>query len=264
MRLKVIVCSMNNPPRDVPVKSISVCLSILEYIRNAQGCGVTEISREMDIPKSTVHDYTVTLEQLGFVHNDSGKYRLSLKFLDYGGDARKETDIYLAAWREVQKLALETGEHANLMIEEFGRGRYLYIAEGEESATLDTYTGMQVPLHVSAMGKSILANLPQSRIEEIIDQSGLEKRTENTIIDEDALVEELEDISSKGYATDNEERTMGVRCVSAPVIGRSGEVYGSVGVSGPTNRLTGDTFNEELPTLVQKTANIIELNIANR
>ncbi len=245
------------------MKTVERNFEIIDALRETNGSGVSELANRLDLPKSTVHDHLRTLEELGFLKKVEGEYRVTLKFLDYGGATRKKTEIYPAGWPEVQRLALETDEHANLMIEEYGKGRYIYIAEGENSANLDTYTGMEVYLHATALGKAIMAHLPMEQVEDIIETHGLPKLTENTITSREELMETLEQVRQQGYATDLEERTVGVRCIAAPIIGANDVVYGSVGVSGPTSRFRGDRFSSELPDMVQRAANLIELNIAN-
>lgn len=245
------------------MKTVARTFEIIDTLRKLNGAGVTELSEELDIPNSTIHDYLQALTEQEFLAQRNGQYEVTLKFLDYGGAVRRELDIYPAGWPEVQELALETGEHANLMIEEFGRGRYIYIAEGEDSAKLDTYTGMEINLHTTALGKAILSHLPEERAQEIADTRGLSARTPNTIVEKENLFEELQEIRDRGYATDKEERAIGVRSIAAPIKGQQGEVYGSVGVSGPTSRFQGERFESELPTIVQRAANLIELSIAN-
>jgi DNA-binding IclR family transcriptional regulator len=246
-----------------PVKSVATSFRIIEELQELEWSGASELADRLDLPISTIHDHLQTLTQLELLVRKDGKYRVSLRFLDYGGAVRKQTALYPAAWREVQKLALETGEHANLMIEEFGKGRYIYIAEGENSAKLDTYTGMEVHLHTTAIGKSILAHLPNERINAIVNEHGLSKLTEKTISDKDDLFEEISTARERGHTINDEERTLGVRCVGAPIKGPDREVYGGVSVSGPTSRFVGDRLETELPEKVKRTANVIELNIAN-
>lgn len=245
------------------MKSLKRAFEIIDTLREIGGAGASTLARELDLPRSTVHDYLTTLHELELLVNTDGKYEVSLKFLDYGGDVRTERIIYPCGWPEVQNLARETGEHANLMIEEFGRGRYIYIAEGEDSAKLDTYTGMEVDLHTSALGKAILAHLPAESVETIVSTHGLSSRTANTITDRDTLDDELREVTQRGYAVDREERAIGVQSIASPILGADGELIGSVGVSGPTSRFSGERFERELSKAVQRTANLIELNIAN-
>lgn len=126
--------------------------------------------------------------------------------------------LYRVAASELQKLADQTGEHANLMIEKHGQGIFLYKVKGEDAVELDTYTGMRVDLQTTALGKAILAHLPETRIDEILNMHGLPRITENTVTDPAELKSELAEICERGYATDDEERVKGVRCVGVPIL----------------------------------------------
>ncbi|MFP8890577.1 IclR family transcriptional regulator [Natrialbaceae archaeon A-CW2] len=243
------------------IKSLGTTIRIVEELIDRNGAGVAELATQLALPKSTVHDHLKTLEYYRLVENSDGVYNASLHFLDYGGDIRRKIDCYPAGWPEVQKLAIDTGEHANLMIEESGIGRYIYISEGETAAQLDTYTGMSAPLHVTSMGKAILAQLPNCRVQEILEEHGTDRFTKNTITDEDELYQELEDIRNRGYAIDDEERVLGVRSVGAAIIDNNDTVHGAISVSGPVSRFTGERFREEIPDAVLQSANIIQLNI---
>lgn len=247
--------------QSIPVKSLDTTIRIVETLIQQNGAGVAELATQLDLPQSTVHDHLKSLEHHQLVENSGGDYTASLQFLDYGGDIRQKIDCYPAGWPEVQKLAIDTGEHANLMIEENGIGRYIYISEGENAAQLDTYTGMSFPLHVTSMGKAILAHLPETRTQEIIKKHGIKEFTKNTITDEDALYQELEDIRNRGYAIDDEERVPGVRSVGAAIVDSNDTVHGAISVSGPVSRLKGERFREEIPDAVLQSANIIQLNI---
>jgi DNA-binding IclR family transcriptional regulator len=253
----------NNKNADPPVQSIQTMFDLVEVIIENEGAGVTELSNHMELPKSTVYSHLRTLQSCGFLTNQDGKYHVNLKFLQYGGDIRRRIDIYPAAWSEVQDLALATGEHANLMIEEHGMGRYIYISEGKNSATLDTFTGMSVPLHATAEGKAILANLSEERLAEILNQQELIRFTDNTITDRETLQDELTRIRENGVATSDEERTLGVRGVAAAITDLDDSVHGAIGVSGPISRFQNESYNQEFPEIVLKKANIAQLNLVN-
>lgn len=141
--------------------------------------------------------------------------------------------IYQIGQSEIKKLAEETGEHANLMIEEHGRRIFLYKAKGKDVVRLDTHAGLRVRPQTTALRKTILANLPKWRVGEILDEHGMPKVTEKTVTDRDELKAELEEIRKRGYAIDNEERVEGMRCIAAPVVGPNGDVLGAISVFGP-------------------------------
>lgn len=247
----------------VPVKAVQSTIDVIEVLKKLDGAGVTEVAAELDIPKSTVHDHLQTLEQCEYVVNDNGRYRLGTRLLELGGFVRRGSDLYRVAQSEIDNLADETGEHANLLVEEYGWGYFLYKSEGENAVWLDTHVGMRVYLQTTAMGKCILANMPHERVEEILDRTGLPEITENSLATREELYDELELIRERGYALDNEERVQGMRCVGAPITGSDGGIIGAVSVSGPTSRFQGDYFEEELPDMVRSTANVIEVNITH-
>jgi len=117
-------------------------------------------------------------------------------------------------------------------------------------------------IYTVGVGKAILAQLSRDRVMEIVERHGLLKRTEQTITDPDELCAELEEIRDAGVAFDDEEYGNGLRCVAAPVMGPNERVLGAISVSGPSSRLQGEYYRDELPgTKVKKAANIIELNI---
>ncbi|MFB6114568.1 MAG: IclR family transcriptional regulator [Halodesulfurarchaeum sp.] len=243
------------------VNAVQKGFQIVEALKSIEEAGVTEVSREVDMPKSTTHNYLKTLESSGMVINHDGHYRLSLKFLDLGGYARNHLEIYQAGKDEIDNLAEETGELANLLVEENGKGVYIYQAEGENTVPVDTWIGKRTHLTVTALGKAILAHYSRDHVEEILDRHGLPELNDNTITDPETFYSELSRVSDRGVAFDDEERLDGIRCVAAPVRDADGAVLGAISVAGPTHRLTGDYYEEELPERVLQAANVTELGV---
>lgn len=158
-------------------------------------------------------------------------------------------------------LAEETGELANLLVEEHGKGLYLYRAQGENAVQTDSYIGQRVSLHNTALGHAILAHLPRKRVNEIIDRHGLPATTENTITEPEELFNRLEKVRKEGVAFDDEERVKGLRCVAVPIVSNDESVEGAISISGPTSRFQDQKFRNVLPEKLEKAANVIELNI---
>jgi DNA-binding IclR family transcriptional regulator len=148
------------------------------------------------------------------------------------------------------------------MIEEHGRGTYIYISRGEKAVKLDTKIGTRQYLHTSAAGKAILAHMTKDRLEEVIENHGLEAKTSNTVTDRAELGSELDQIRDRGVAFDGEERAEGIRCVAAEITTNQGELIGAVSVSGPSTRMKGDRFKEEIPEIVKDTATVIGINVS--
>lgn len=243
-----------------PVGATETTFAIIEALDELDGCGVTDLADHLGMPKSTVHNYLSTLEQEEYIHKEGKSYQVGIKFLDLGASARRRLPVYEVAKPEVNQLAEKTGELANLLVEDHGKGVYVHQARGEQAVQVDSSVGARVDLHATAFGKAILAHLPDSRVEEIVERHGLPRRTERTVGTREELQATLEDVRERGYAIDDQERLEGLRCVAAPVL-IDGRVLGAVSLSGPGNRMRGDYFQEELPAQLLETINVIELNL---
>lgn len=244
-----------------PIKGAEKTIRIIETLKELDGAGVTELANQLDLSKGTIHDYLSTLRQYNYVVKEGNQYHVGLGFFEVGEYARNRIQIYQVAKPEVQKLAEETGELANLLYEEHGLGVYLYRARGKDAVTLDTHTGKRRFLHNTALGKAILAHMPKSEVEEILDQHGLPQTTKNTITERGELYTELEKIRERGYAYCNQERVEGLQCVAAPLMSPDDDVLGAISVAGPTTRMNDERIQEELPQRLLQTANVIEINV---
>ena len=244
-----------------PVRTTEKTLAIIEALKERDSGRLTELADALDMGKSAVHNHLSTLEEHGYVTKRGSEYRLGLKFLEIGGHARDRNALYEIAEPEVDDIAEETGERANLMTDEHGMGIYLYRSNGSQAIDLDTHTGLRAHLHSTALGKAILAHRPAERVDEIVDQHGLPPVNENTVTDREELLDQLERIRERGFALDDEERLQGLRCVAAPIRPADGKVIGSISVSAPTSRMGDDRFHEEIPDVVRSAANVMELRI---
>lgn len=241
--------------------SVERAFAIVDYLREAERAGVTDVAEALDIPTSTAHTHLNTLEQLGYIVKEDGNYHVGLRFLELGERARNRRKIYDLARGEVEQLANETGELAGMMIEEHGQGVYLHRSRGDQAVLADTRAGKHVHLHSRAAGKAILAHLPAERVTEIIEEHGLPRETSQTVTSRSELDAELEQIREDGYAIDDGEQLDGLRCIGAPILS-DGYPVGALSVSGPKGRIRGDRFKQDLPELVTSTANVIEVNIS--
>jgi IclR family acetate operon transcriptional repressor len=250
-----------NEKANHPVKTLGKTVAIIELLKDRRAAPLHELAAELDMNKSTVHNHLSTLREHEYVVKDGDEYRLSLQFLHIGGVLRHELELYEVAKPKLDDLAAETGELVTLATPERGLGVVLYRAKGERAVEIDTHVGGQVTLHNSALGKAILANFPDERVEEIVAERGLPAATPNTITDEGRLEEELQRIDADGYAFDDEEQWRGLRCISAPVLTDDGVVKGAISISAPKNRMGSESARREYVEAVKNTANIVELSI---
>lgn len=244
--------------------SVQKAFTVLDQLRLVGKTGVSELAKQLELPKSTVHVYLQTLRDEGFVVQDGDEYALSYRFLEYGGGLRNQSRLYNVAKLEVDKLASETSEVANLGIEENGQRVLLYKSEGPEAIHDNAPIGEYAHMHWTALGKAILAHYPTSRVESIVETHGLPRANEHTITDVDDLFAELDRIRERGYSVEDEDRRQGVLTIGAPITNRStDEVISAVSVSGPKSRLDEQERFDELVAAVQKAANVIELRYSH-
>lgn len=242
------------------VKSINTTCRILQALRELDGAGVSELADHLDLSKATIHGHLATLVDNEFVVKRGDTYNVGLRFVDFGEYAKSSVPIYDIAKREVDRLAEETGEVAQFMVEEHGKGVYLHKARGDNAIQTTSYTGYRKHLHCTALGKSILSQFPDERVEEIMDETDMPARTGNTITSVTKLKDELDQVREEDVAYDDEEILEGMRCVAAPIKYPKGRIQGAISVSGPTSRFKGERFREELPEIVRGAANVIEVN----
>ncbi|MFP8954580.1 IclR family transcriptional regulator (plasmid) [Natrialbaceae archaeon A-arb3/5] len=245
-----------------PVRTTEKSLRLISELNRRGGARVTELANDLDMGKSAVHNHLSTLEEHGYVVEEAKTYRLSLKFLDIGGQIRNEMGVYKVAEPKVRELAEESGELVHLAVEEDGQGVYLCRSKGDRAVELDTYIGCRHHMHSAAFGKAILAHLPTERVNEIIDRHGLPAVTSKTITSRDELFEELDLTRERGFAVDDEERLEGLRCIAAPIRFDSG-VIGAISISAPTARIDDEWASNEFVEQLCRTANVIELNKYN-
>lgn len=243
------------------IKSHDTLFRIVEYIRDQGDATITEIAADVDVAKSTVHRHLTSLRRKGYVVEEGQTYRLSLQFLDLGVSVRNRRAEYRKMKSTAQSLAEETGELVSFMVEENGRGIFLYRERGDRGVESAAYVGKQTPLHATAAGKAIFATLPDERIHEIIERRGLPAQTENIITEPDALLAELDEIAAENVALSIGEHTRGLTSVGAPVVQPDGTVLGGLSVAGPTHRMTEERIHETIPRQLLSTINEFELNV---
>ncbi|WP_255171463.1 IclR family transcriptional regulator [Natrononativus amylolyticus] len=246
-----------------PVQAVQRTLDILSVLRDTGGARVTEIAREIGVSKGTVHCHLATLEENGYVVNENSEYKLGLRFIDLAHYAKDRIDIYDIATSEVDTLAEESGEMALFTVEEDGEGICLYTAEGAEAVKTEVYVGYRNQLYHTAVGKAMLAFMPAEKRDEIIENTEFEQLTPNTITDEDELRAELEQIREDGIAYNHGETIQGLVGAGAPIRDQDGTLYGAISIIGPVRRINEERLETEIPEMIHRAVNIIEINITS-
>jgi DNA-binding IclR family transcriptional regulator len=243
------------------VKTTGTVFAILETLQEQDGARISDVADELGLANSTAYRHLSTLADREYVLKEEGEYYLSMRFLRFGHYVRERKKSYQLAGPKVEELAAKTDERAEFMVEEHGRSVFVHREVGDNAVRTDSGIGKNHPLHATAAGKAILAFLPEDRIEAILERRGLEAYTDYTITDRETLFEELESVRNRGVSFNKQEYIEGLRAVGVPVLAPDESVIGALSVSGPTHRLKGTRFEEQIPDLLLGTANEIELKI---
>jgi IclR family transcriptional regulator, KDG regulon repressor len=226
--------------RENLVKSVSRALDIITLVSMKKGgMGVTEISKQIDINKSSVHRILSTLVQYNYIEQDieSGRYKLGYKFLEMGSKLLESIDLREEAKPFLEELENETNEVIHLVVFDQGEVVYIEKLEGNETLRMHSKVGKRAPMHCTSVGKAILAHLPTNVVIDILDRKGMPIHTDKTIRDKDVFIQELKQVKQTGFALDLEENEYGITCIAAPIFDHSRKVIAAVSISGPTLRM---------------------------
>lgn len=226
--------------------SIDKALTVLEAL--AEHRRVTDIAAGTGLPKSTVHRILQSLVGWGFARADgTGGYLPGPRILTLAGKVMSRFDPAQHADAALQSLRDRTGFTVHFAIRSGDEAVYVQKLEGLGPYQMASRVGMSMRLHSTSIGKAILSRLGDEEITLITARTGLERRTEHTITDTDALLRHLAEVRRRGYSVDDEENESGIRCVGAPVFDHTGTVMGGISISGLAFEITGDD-----PTLAAK------------
>lgn len=225
------------------VRSLTRALSILKHLAaSGDGMSLTELSEAAQLPPSTTHRLLTTLEAERFVRPDQqgGLWRIGVAAFFVGSSFARSRDTLTLVRPYLRRLMEMTGETANLFVESDGEAVCIGQIESRHAMRALTGIGGRVMMHTSAAGKVLLANMDANRRDMLLRQFKLSRITDKSIVDERILMAALEKIRSQGYAVDDEEHALGLRCISAPVFNEFGEAIAAMSVSGPTARIPDD------------------------
>ncbi len=241
------------------VQSVDRALSILEVLSDyGEGIGITEISTKIDLHKSTVHRLLLTLMKKGYVEQNShtNKYKLTLKLFELGNKLIEKMDIRSIAKPYLQQLKDITNEVVHLVVREGTEIVYIDKVESENKIRMHSRIGTRSPMYCTAVGKAIMAYLHEEEIESIWTKSHIKKLTKYTITDIIEMKDTLKRVRQQGYALDEEENELGIRCIGAPIFDHRGEICGAISISGPTIRVTKEKIENFKDSIIKISSNI--------
>jgi IclR family acetate operon transcriptional repressor len=218
-----------------PATAVERALNILEAAaQRRDGLTNAEISRKLGIPKSSASYILRTLEKRSYLRREpeTGRYRLGLKILSLGGDAQASLDISDIALPFMRILGERIRMTVHLAVLDQDEAVYIEKVEAPGFFKVNTWVGRRMFLHSTSVGKCLLAWLPRHEVETLVKPQGLKKRTPKTITSVSKLLADLEHVKHSGYAVDDEENSLGARCLGAPIFDALGNVTAALGASG--------------------------------
>lgn len=240
------------------INSIEKAMRVLEVLSDNQNLNLIELSKKMGIPKSSLYRVILTLEKCGFVSRseENGNYCLGYKLLVLTRNLLENNSLRSCAINEMKWLADRYKDTVNLGVKSDGVVLYTEIIEGTYSLRMNESVGSTAPFHASAVGKAILAFLPENEIDHLIETQELKPITSNTIRDKILLKKELYKIKKNGYATDKEEVVLGARCIAAPIFNMFGKVEAAISLSGASHRFKDEEIDKMALDVKQASQNV--------
>lgn len=237
----------NHPP-------LRKAFSILQVLaREGRPIGAPDLGAELGMNRQTVHRFLGQLEEIGMVRRDveRERYEVGPALADLGMAAITASQFASLRRAVLEQLVENVHETANLGVLDGAEVVYIERVECDWPLRLQLGVGSRLPAYCTAIGKLLLANLPENRLEKFLDTVRLQQFTPNTLIERHALLQELEAIRERGYSINNQEDTIGLLAVAVPVRDPSGRIVAGVAVHGPEVRLSMDRLHALVPELTE-------------
>lgn len=229
------------------------CDLLMAFGSSTEELGVSELSRMLEIGKSTVWKLLNTFENKGFLVQNpiSEKYSLSVQFYQVACQYYNQVSINKVVESFMEKLSRKYGETIHFAVRDGDEIVYVVKLDGTFNINICSRVGRRSPIHVPSVGKVILANLEREQIMDILNRVKLYAYTPKTIVTKEALLAELAQIRNQGYAIDDEGYELGIRCAGVPIKNIAGNILGGLSMSGTTARMTDELISEMVADLKQ-------------
>ena len=216
------------------VQSVERIFQLIEQLAaHPTGVSLQKLAGETGLAKSTVHRLLASLVSLGYAAQEpeTGRYRLTLKMFELSSGIVNSMEIMDVAKAHLERLSQRTGEAVHLVIRDARDIVYIYKTESGPMR-MSSRVGLRSPLYCTGVGKAILATLPPEEVEDVWNHSSLKKLTSRTVVDLTEMQDQLAEVRANGYAIDDEENEVGVRCVAVAIPGPDGRAESAFSISG--------------------------------
>jgi DNA-binding IclR family transcriptional regulator len=226
--------------KSAPVGVVTKVLRILETLHEAPaGLQLKDVAQQTAINKSTAYRFLAHLEHEGYVFRDSsGAYAIGVRLARLALGTSYQTTLRKISRPILQQLWRATGETVNLAVMDGREVLYLDVMESSHTFRLVSQVGIRRPVYCTALGKVMLAFIPEEEQQYFFQGMSFERFTPHTLKNAAQLRKEFIAIRQRGYSIDNEEAYLGSRCIGAPIFEASGKIAAAISVSGPTTRVT--------------------------
>lgn len=224
------------------IKSLDRAMEVFEHLSTTQGAALSTLASDLGQSPATVYRILVTLEGRGLVEFDATDqvWHIGPRAFVIGARYLRRTSLVERARPIMRALMQATGETANLGIRRGGDVLFLSQVETHESIRAFFPPGTLSPLHASGIGKALLAEMAEDQLAGFLRDAPLQGFTRHTTTTPEAVRAEVAATRARGYAFDAEEKTLGMRCIAAPVFDYNGEAVAGISVSGPVSRVADD------------------------
>ncbi|HEY0209318.1 IclR family transcriptional regulator [Acerihabitans sp.] len=222
---------MKKLPTSIPALDKVMC--VFDYLSENDGATFTQILQYSGFAKSSTSSLLTSMVAHGLLRQDKNKYYLGLRLYELGNKAAEQYDIKKIALPILKEIRDFTGLTCHMGVLEGVAPIYLLKVDSPQPIVIRSWEGKRLSLHSSGLGKVLIAWLNDAELEELLpgDQI-LQKFTATTITDITILKKELAEIRRRGWGYDNEEDSLGVRCVAVPVFNSQGQVVAALSISG--------------------------------
>jgi len=231
------------------VQSLTRGLKLLEFIAESHGSvALTELAQQAGLPNSTTHRLLTTMQQQGFVRQvgDLGLWTIGAHAFVVGSSFLQSRNLLALVHPILRRLMDESGETVNLAVLDLSDHQAVIIDQVQctQLMRMSAPIGGKLPMHASGAGKAFLANLKERQVTELLHRQGLHYYTPKTLMSPQSLKDNLARARKTGYAYDDEEHALGLRCVAACIYDEHGEPFAALSISGPLSRITDDRVTE--------------------
>ena len=237
------------------IQAVSHALDLLEQFHDeVDELGVTELSKRLKLHKNNVFRLLATLESRNYIEQNkvTENYRLGLKTLELGQTFIKQMGLLRQSRPVLEALVKECNETTYVAILKECHIVYLDVVETDLTVRVVPRVGARLPAYCTAAGKIQMAYMTEEELEAYLPTKDLKRYTPRTMIDREELKKHLKMVAERGFAVDDEEMDVGVRCVGAPIRDYTRRIIGAVSISGPSMRFTEERMDKELIPLVVK------------